>query len=282
MAQQWSGQTGGTHWMQRALVGIIRHTDIRIVYGLMHLWLVWYVIVRPTNTSGAYKFHRLRGRSRLQAAVDVYRSFYHFGQAIIDRFAVYAGESFEVEVDNKNLYDGRMNQQTGLIMIFSHVGNTEMAGYFLPTPEKQMHVVAYGGESPIVMEKRQQALVRNNIEMIFAQPNDMTHIYRINEVLQNGDVLGMAADRRMGDSTTTCMFMGKETVFPAGVFRICQTMKLPVLLIFVIKESTKKYHVYCEELHSGKDIAQQYASRLEQMAKAYPYQWFNFYDFWSR
>ena len=89
--QNWSGKTGGTHWMQRALVGIIRKTDIRLVYGLMHLWLIWYVLVRSNERHGAYVFHRRRGRNRLQAAVDVYRSFYHFGQAILDRFAAYAG-----------------------------------------------------------------------------------------------------------------------------------------------------------------------------------------------
>ena len=45
MAQEWSGQTGGTHWMQRALVPIIRKTDIRIIYGVMN------VVVTDTATT---------------------------------------------------------------------------------------------------------------------------------------------------------------------------------------------------------------------------------------
>lgn len=267
--------------MQRALVSIIRHTDLRFVYGLMHLWLIWYILVRPTNTAGAYTFHRRRGRSRMQAALDVYRSFYHFGQAIIDRFAVYAGETFEVKVTNKELYYDRVKTD-GFTMLFSHVGNTEMAGYFLATPDRQMHVIAFGGESPVVMEKRRQALERNNIDMIVVQPDDLTHIYRINEALQKGDVLAMAADRRMGEHTVSCRFMGSSAPFPAGVFRLCEALRQPVLLVFVIKESTRKYHVYCEQLQSGKEMAQQYATRVEQMALAHPYQWFNFYDFWEK
>lgn len=282
MAQQWSGQTGGTHWMQRALVGIIRCTGIRFVYGCMHLWLVWYILVRPTNTSGAYRFHRRRGRSRIQAALDVYRSFYHFGQAILDRFAVYAGEEFEIEVDNRELYYGRMKQKEGFIMLFSHVGNAEMAGYYLATPDKPMHIVLYGGESPVVMEKRRQTFARNNIDVIDVQPNDLTHIYRIHEVLQQGDVLTLAADRKMGDNTVTCPFLGADAPWPAGPFRICQAMKQPVLLVFVIKEGIKRYRVFSEELQPTKDIAQQYATKVEQMALRYPYQWFNFYDFWAR
>lgn len=281
MAQNWRGKTGGTHWMQRALVWIIRNTDIRVAYAMMHLWLVWYILVRRNERHGAYVFHRHRGRSRLQAAADVYRSFYHFGKAIIDRFAVYAGVPFEVVVENRELYYGRVNSSEGFVMLFTHVGNTEMAGYFLSTPDKRLHILAYGGESPVVMEHRRQALERNNIDMITVQPDDNSHIYRIGEVLQSGDVLAMAADRRMGDTTVSCPFMGAEARFPAGAFRICKALCKPVLLVFVIKESPTTYRAYCEQLQPDNTLPQQYAQRLEQMAINHPYEWFNFYDFWA-
>lgn len=279
--QEWSGQTGGTHWMQRALVGIIRRTDIRVAYAMMHLWLIWYIIVRRTERHGAYLYHRRRGRSRLQAAADIYRSFYHFGQAIIDRFAVYAGQRFEVIVENRELYYGRMGDKSGFIMLFSHVGNTEMAGYFLSTPDKPMHILAYGGESPVVMANRAKVLERNNIDLITVQPNDLSHIYRINEVLQHGDVLAIAADRKTGDATTTCTLMGAEAQFPTGPFRICQVVKQPVLLIFVIKQDARTYRVYSEQLQPDKEIATHYAQAMERVALVHPYEWFNFYDFWG-
>ena len=281
MAQEWSGQTGGTHWMQRSLVSIIRHTDIRVAYAMMHLWLIWYIIVRRVERRGAYLFHRRRGRSRIEAAIDVYRSFYHFGQAIIDRFAVYAGQQFSVTVENRDLYYGRVHNKDGFIMLFSHVGNTEIAGYFLSTPDKPLHILAYGGESPVVMEHRRQVLARNNIDMITVQPNDMNHIYHIGDVLQRGEILAAAADRRSGEATVTCTFMGESALFPSGPFRICQVVKQPVLLVFVIKEDAKSYHVYCEQLQPTKDIASQYAQAVEHFALKYPYQWFNFYDFWA-
>ncbi len=281
MSRQWSGQTGGTHWMQRALIGLIQHTSIRFVYGLMHLWLVWYVLVRPVNTSGAYTFHRHRGRTPLRAAIDVYRSFYHFGQAIIDRFAVYAGVAYEIEVENRELYYGRMDRHEGFILLFSHVGNSEMAGYYLSTPDKPMHIVAYGGESQVVKEQRRHTFASNNIDLIYVSQDDLSHIYKINEVLQNGEVLAMAGDRNMGKNGIRCPFMGEDASFPAGVFRICKIMKQPVLLIFVMKEGLKKYRVYSTELRADEDLAVTYARKVEEMARAYPYQWFNFYDFWA-
>ena len=291
MEQKWTGQTGGTHWMQRALVSIIRHTDIRVVYGAMHLWLIWYILVRPIPRQGIYRYHRRRGRTRLQAAFDVYRSFYHFGQAILDRFAVFAGCPFDVKVENKELYYDHVHSKQGLIMLFSHVGNAEMAGFFMATPDKQMHILAYGGESPVVLQNRARVMARNNIDMIIMQPNDMSHIYRINEVLQRGDVLTIAADRRMGDSSTiSCTFMGAKAKLPAGPFQICASMRQPVLLIFAFKEGLHSYHIYTEQLdvnyslprrEQAQDLANRFAQRVETMTLAHPYQWFNMYDFWE-
>lgn len=290
MAEQvWNGQTGGTHGMQRALVSLIRVVGVRPVYVIMHLWLVWYVLVRRSETRGAYIFHRRRGRNRLQAAFDIYRSFYHFGKVIIDRFAVYAGHQFDIVVDNKERYYDKMNDSKGFVLLFSHLGNSEMAAYSMSTPDKHMNILAFGGETPVVMAERAKVLARNNIGMIVVNPGEMNHIFEIHNSLENGEVLAVAGDRRMGDKMITCMFMGASAPLPAGVFQLCTTLRCPIVLTFVLKEPNNRYHIYTEELHTdstlprslqAKDLAQQFATRLEHMALAYPYEWFNFFDFW--
>lgn len=291
MAEQaWNGQTGGTHGMQRALVSLIGAVGVRPVYGLMHLWLVWYILVRPSVTRGAYLFHRRRERRRIQAALDVYRSFYHFGKVIIDRFAVYAGHQFDIVVENKERYYGKMGLTKGFVLLFSHLGNSEMAAYSMATPEKHMNILAFGGETPVVMAERAKVLAKNNIGMIVVNPGEMNHIYEIYGALDRGEVLAVAGDRRMGDKAISCTFMGASAPLPAGVFQLCATLRCPIVLTFVLKEPENRYHIYTEELkvdtslpRSGQaaDLAQQFAARLEQMALAHPYEWFNFFDFWN-
>ena len=290
MAEQaWNGQTGGTHGMQRALVSLIKAVGVRPVYGVMHLWLIWYVIVRRTETHGAYVFHRHRGRSPFLAAIDVYRSFYHFGKVIIDRFAVYAGHQFDIVADNKERYYDKMNSPEGFVLLFSHLGNSEMAAYSLSTPNKHMNILAFGGETPVVMEQRARVIAHNNIGMIAVNPGDMSHIFAIHNALDRGEVLAVAGDRRMGDKSIACRFMGDIAQLPAGVFQLCATLHCAIILTFVLKESSNRYHVFTEELHTdtslprarqAASLAQQFADRLEQMAIAHPYEWFNFFDFW--
>ena len=278
--------------MQKALVAIFRHVDVRVMYGVMNLWLVWYLIVRPSATRAAYRFHRRLGRSRLAAAFATYGSFYQFGEAIIDRFAVYAGRTFDYEVEHRERFYNHAHDKEGFILLFSHVGNSEMAAYSLTTPDKRLNILAFGGESPVVMEQRAKVLAQNNMGMITVWPGDMSHIYRINEVLQNGEVLAIAGDRKMSeqDKTITCTILGGEAKLPAGPFMLSASLKRPIILCFVIKEKWNKYHIYTEELQVNTslprqaqpaDLAQQYAARIEQMTRQHPYQWFNFYDFWQ-
>lgn len=290
MAEQaWDGQTGGTHGMQRALVSLIRTVGVRPVYCIMHLWLVWYILVRPSVTRGAFIFHRRRGRNRVQAAFDVYRSFYHFGKVIIDRFAVYAGHQFEIVVDNKECYYDKMTNPNGFVLLFSHLGNSEMAAYSMATPDKHMNILAFGGETPVVMAERAKVLARNNIGMIVVNSGDMSHVFKIHDSLERGEVLAVAGDRCMGDKTVTCTFMGADAPLPAGVFQLCATLRCPIVLTFVLKEPNNRYHIYTEELNPDNSLprakraavlVQRFAARLEAMALAYPYEWFNFFDFW--
>ena len=290
MAQAWNGQTGGTHWMQRALVWMIRHWGISFVYGLMHPWLIWYVFVRPKERNGAYRYHRHRGRKPIQAAFDVYRSFYHFGKIILDRFAVYSGHEFDVVVEHKERYFDKMQRKEGFVLLFSHMGNSEMAAYSIATPDKRMNILAYGGETPVVMEQRAKVLEKNNIGMIVVNPGEMNHIFEIHNALARGEVLAVAGDRRWGDKVILCDVLGSPAPLPAGVFQLCAALKCPIILPFVFKEPHNRYHILTEELQvntslpraqRAADLAQQFADYLTKMALSHPYEWFNNFDFWN-
>jgi len=276
--------------MQRALVWIVRHFGLSFGYGMTHLWHIWYILVRPSARRGAYLYHRRRGRSRLQAALDVYRSFYRMGVMLIDRFAVYGGYEFEVETEDKERYYQYTRKPESFVLLFSHIGNSEMASYVISTPEKKMHVLAFGGESEVVMGERARILEKNNIGLIIVNPGDMSHVFAINDAIQRGEVLAVAGDRRWGDKTIECNVMGAKAPLPEGVFHLCAALRCPIILPFVFKEPNNRYHIYTEELHvntalpraaRAADLAQQFADRITEQALAHPYDWFNFFDFWN-
>ena len=276
--------------MQQALVWWIRHLGLRAGYAITHIWHIWYILTRPESRNGAYRYHRRRGRTKLQAAFDVYRSFYRMGVMLIDRFAVYGGYQFDIVVENKERYYNKMNSPEGLVLMFSHIGNSEMAAYTMATPDKRMHILAFGGETDVVMEQRMRVLEKNNIGIITVNPDDMSHIFEIGEVLQRGEVLAVAGDRRWGDKVIECEVLGAKAPLPAGVFQLCATIQCPIILPFVFKEPNNRYHIFTEELHvntalpranRAADLAQQFADRITAQLQSHPYDWFNFFDFWK-
>ncbi|MBR6332826.1 MAG: lysophospholipid acyltransferase family protein, partial [Bacteroidales bacterium] len=140
-----------------------------------------------------------------------------------------------------------------------------------------------------VMQNRQKMFADTNIRMILVK-EDMSHIFMMNSALENGESVSIPADRVVhNQKTVTCNFLGAPAKLPLGPFMMAAQRDVAVLSIQVMKESAKQYHIYIEQLKSESasvrdkavDLAQQYANHVESVVRKYPYQWFNYYDFWQ-
>ncbi len=291
MAAKWTGKTDGTPRMQRALIWLLRRTDIRLMYAVMVLWLPFYMLFRPSTVRVQYRLFRERlGYSRMKSMRSVCRNFYNFGEVVIDRFAAHAGKRFEYVIEHKELFYDIADKEDGFIVLSSHLGNFEMAGYELTTPKKKMHVVLYAGDTEVVMENRERILASHNIALIPLQ-KDMSHVYAIGNALSNGEIVAMPADRRVGDGKTVSVpVLGKEAKLPMGPFALAVTREDKVLVVFVVKDNSRMYHIYVKALPipmEGKvrerinALANQYGTMLSEMIRRYPTQLYNYYDFWS-
>jgi len=291
MAEKWTGKTDGTPFMQRTLVGLLRKTDVRVGYGLMAMMLPFYMLSRPSAVIVQYRYFRDRHHySRCKAIGGALRNFYAFGQVVIDRFAAHAGKTFSFEIENRNLFYDLVTEERGFIVLSSHLGNFEMAGYELSTPLKKMNVVLYAGDTEVVMENRRRMLAPHNIHLIPLQ-KDLSHVFEINTALSNGEIVAMPADRRVGESKTVSVpVLGKEAKLPLGAFALAVTRDEIVRVVFVMKEKWDSYHIYIKPLpitdegtmrERITELAKRYGELLTEMAQKYPTQLFNYYDFWS-
>jgi len=277
--------------MQRTLVGLLRKTDVRVGYGLMAMMLPFYMLSRPSAVIVQYRYFRDRHHySRCKAIGGALRNFYAFGQVVIDRFAAHAGKTFSFEIENRNLFYDLVTEERGFIVLSSHLGNFEMAGYELSTPLKKMNVVLYAGDTEVVMENRRRMLAPHNIHLIPLQ-KDLSHVFEINTALSNGEIVAMPADRRVGESKTVSVpVLGKEAKLPLGAFALAVTRDEIVRVVFVMKEKWDSYHIYIKPLpitdegtmrERITELAKRYGELLTEMAQKYPTQLFNYYDFWS-
>ena len=116
--------------------------------------------------------------------------------------------------------------------------------------------------------------------------DDLSHIFEINEALNNNELLVFAADRYLENTKThTHSFLGKPVQFPLGPFKLAARNSIPVLFVHIMREKNFHYHFYARpyqgQENSAKEILKAYLENLEKMVKKYPHQWYNYYDYWN-
>lgn len=287
----WKGTTGGTPWMQKTLVVLFKVIPVEVLYAVMGVVILFYMAFNHRGYLSIYHwFTRRFGYGPLKAFVNVYKNHFVFGQVILDRFAMYAGNRFHITSDGEDRFNELVAGEDGFMMLSSHVGNYELAGYSLSSGNKKFSALVFAGETETVMKNRNQMFSRNGISMI-PMREDMSHIFEINSALVNGEIVSMPGDRIFGSQKSVkCMFMGKEAEFPMGPFMLAVQRDVHALATFVMKESSRKYHIVIREVGYGDAatksekvaaMAQNFATMLEGMMKQYPTQWFNYFDFWK-
>ena len=108
--------------------------------------------------------------------------------------------------------------------------------------------------------------------------------------------IALLADRtsvsRTGRSMS-CDFLGEPAEFPEGPFILAALLNCPVYFIFCLKNEGR-YEVHLERLTDALELPRAsrqqelqrviklFASRMEQQCLTFPYQWYNFFDFWQK
>ena len=288
----WQGHTDGQPWMLRSLVTMFRWIDIRVLYGVMAVVVVFYMLLNRRGYRAIRDLFRKRlGYGRRRTLRAVYMNHYRFGQIILDRFAIYAGQHVHVEIEHNEYYRELVARPGGFIMVSSHVGNYELAGYTLRPEEKRFFALVYAGEKETVMQNRAKCFAGNNIEMVPVL-RDMSHLFTANRALIEGNIVGMPGDRLFGSQKSVrCDFLGASARFPLGPFALAVQRNVPMRSIFVMKESAKRYRILIERIDTGDErlpkhqrmeqAARSFAAHLEHIVRRYPTQWFNYYDFWE-
>lgn len=290
--REWRGNTGGTGWMHRLLIRLLKHMNLRFVYLGMAVFVVpFYMLLAHQGYIAMFHYFRRRhGFGVWRSFRYVYLNHYRFGQVILDRFAAYAGRHFEFLLDGNDAFLELCHGQTGIVVLSSHVGNYELAGYTFRSSAKRYNALVYSGEAKVVMEQRSKMLSINNIRLIPVSA-DMSHVFLTSEALANGEIVSIPADRIYGSTRyVTCDFLGGQARFPLGPFAMALQRGVPTMTIFVMKESAYRYKCYIRRLEAGAgssrqeraaSLAQNFAREMETVLRQYPEQWFNYYEFWS-
>jgi predicted LPLAT superfamily acyltransferase len=294
-APRWQGRTHGGTLGQKGLFIFFSIFSLSVGYLILPVFVVFYMIFSRRGFNAIWFYYRkIWGFGLFKSLRRIYKNHYLFGQNLLDKYVIYTGRKnpFKITITGEELFDEVLNSPKSALMVSSHLGNFEILGYLLNQDKKKINAIIYGGENPVIQQYREKVLSMHNIHQIPAMP-DMSHIFAINEVIRKGEILSMPCDRVFtGNKSEEFDFMGKPASFPTGAFILAAKFNIPVLTLYVLKDSYKHYHVIINRIDNITDInlsgnekvhrlVSNYVADLESVLKKYPDQWYNYFKFWN-
>ncbi|CAB3782994.1 acyl-CoA synthetase [Pararobbsia alpina] len=207
---------------------------------------------------------------------------------INDRFHL-----FDIRIHGGAVMQAQLAQRRGAFLIGAHLGSFEV----LSAVGRQMA----GMRASMLMYEENARKINATIEAI--NPKALLDIIpmgrvdsmlKVRQRLDDGEMVGLLADRTPADETTVELpFLGAPAPFPVGPFRLAALMRRPVIFMTGIYSGGNRYDVHFETLadfsavsRADRDAAieaamKRYVALLEKHCRASPYNWFNFFPFWS-
>jgi predicted LPLAT superfamily acyltransferase len=107
---------------------------------------------------------------------------------------------------------------------------------------------------------------------------------RMKDAIGRGELVIMAGDRVSAGSRSVLKhrFMGRDCVWPKGVYRFAKLMESPVFAVTCVSTGWNRYEVHFAALEQEPSaMLDGFVSFLERETLAHPGQWYQFYDFFS-
>ncbi|MDX8378030.1 MAG: hypothetical protein R8L53_08425 [Mariprofundales bacterium] len=284
----------GSSWTMRFMYWLCRHKFQGIISLLLYP-IVMYFFITAGDTRQASRTFFLRAKGSFTWR-DHYKQLMCFARALVDRVFILSRQSSHIKIHSHGLEQLLDVQQRGqgAILLGSHLGSFEAGeGFVQGDINLDIHIVAFHGNS----QKVRSVLDETNPEMVkrIIDPSQPDAVFKMREVIEAGGMLAVLADRAgFGDKTVEVNFMGELAEFPAGPYLIASILKCPVFCFFSMRDNHNIYESHIIKLADIIDLprkakqeklteyVQQYANIFASFTKEYPYNWFNFFDFWSK
>jgi predicted LPLAT superfamily acyltransferase len=303
------------HWASLQETSAILGIRILVwVYRLCGRWL-FRLLLRPVvtyyflsgriarNASREY-LHRL-GLSYPELGLsggwwESYRHFLSFGETLLDKIIAWTGNINPDLVDfpNRKLLLDLLGQKRGAILLSGHIGNLELC-QAIANMRGHIHL------NILVHTKHAEKFNRllggskgsATIELIQVTELNPTVAINLQQKIEQGEFLVLVGDRIpvSGGRIVLANFLGKQAEFAQGPYLLASLLRCPVYSLFcfnvdgrfhidleLFAESVRIPRTEPQRLQTLETLARRYAERLETHCRAAPFQWFNFYPYWSR
>ncbi|MGN6567028.1 MAG: LpxL/LpxP family acyltransferase, partial [Flavipsychrobacter sp.] len=132
--ESWEGVSRAPALGYRIFIWLLRIAGLKAAYKLLHVVTLYYRLFVPAATKPLRYLYRQRlGFNASEAKKLVKKNLYIFGQTLIDKVVVLAGNknAFTFEEEGIDNISNMHANGKGGILVSAHLGNWEVAGHLL-------------------------------------------------------------------------------------------------------------------------------------------------------
>ncbi|MEZ5651645.1 MAG: acyl-CoA synthetase [Burkholderiaceae bacterium] len=283
----------GSPILIRAIRWIALHLGRRTSRWLLPPIAGYFLLAAPVARRSSRQYLRrlgLRGHWW-----QVARHIHCFACTILDRVFLLTDRmaTLDIHLHGEQALDEALRDGRGCVLIGSHLGSFEVL--------RALAINRHGRGLKVLMQPEHNRIVTDLLHALnptvagsVIPLGGFDSLLRAHEALGRGEIIGMLADRNAPDGARLeCDFLGAPAAFPLGPWQAAAALKAPVLLFFGLYSGANRYDIHFEWLADALEAprreradtvagwVERYAERLDHWARRAPYNWFNFYPFWS-
>ncbi|MCG8611715.1 MAG: glycosyl transferase [Pseudomonadales bacterium] len=226
----------------------------------------------------------------------------NFGWIVLDKIDSWIGKlnATHVQYADPDRVQAIMHGNKGAVFIGSHLGNIEACRAIASSKyNKRINVLVYTHHAVAFNRILNEINPDAEIDLIQVSTLSPELMMLLRERVDQGEIVVIVGDRtpvQGPGKIKYSTFLGEPAPFAIGPFVLASLLECPVYLLFFMKtrHAQLRYQMILEPFADPLQLPRkqrqealqswidQYASRLEYHTIRYPYQWFNFYDFWAK
>lgn len=242
-----------------------------------------------------YLVRRFPGESKGQYWLHTFRNILSFGRVLVDRgwLGVCKDASLEGQVEGYDTLLELIARGQGVVLLTAHLGNWQSAlAHLEGLPVKVNALMQYDQQAAAKhffdLEKG-----RRSFEIIDADGDFGGMVDAVN-ALRRGEAVTIMGDRYVKGPSTRVDFYGDAVRLPDGAYMLAASAKAPVVVLLAAKTGRTSYRIkvwdsFYPEFKAReerpamlRECSSRFIRTVEEYLKIYPYQWYNFYDFWKQ
>ncbi len=284
---KWRNKSYGGKFGHGSFVFLLKHFGLRPAYALLFFVALYFICFKKNvyKESARYLKRALKPK-KFTLFFHVYLHIYSFGKTLIDKWAcLYKLGNIQTEDTISESIKAEV-KDAGFIITSAHFGAWDLASNLINSLYgKDVYLLGQLGEdeeTSKVLEKNRKLTGAKVIDQSTDKMSSLTAYM----LLKKSSIIVMQGDRDIGGRTALVDFLGAKVQMPLTAFILAQKASVKIYQLFCVRIAPKKYKNLIfsfENIGSAtpESLVQAYADNLAKMVQDYPYQWFNFYDFFN-